>query len=73
MDALGARCHSEKENIWDDHIDEIQLGLNTTLNKSTGKSPSELLFSCKLVNPSENIINDVIYSTVVSMMIIYPI
>jgi len=63
VDALGARCHGEKENTWDDYIGEIQLGINTTVNKSTGKSPSDLLFGCKLVNPSENIINDVIYST----------
>lgn len=63
MDALGARCHSEKENTWDEHIGEIQLSINTTVNKSTGKSPSELLFGCKLMNPSENIINDVIYLT----------
>lgn len=63
LDALGARCHGEKENTWDDYIGEIQLSLNTTINKSTGKSPSELLFGCRLVNPCENIINDVICST----------
>lgn len=63
MDALGARCHSEKENTWDEHIGEIQLSINTTVNKSTGKSSSELLFGCKLMSPSENIINDVIYLT----------
>lgn len=60
MDALGARCYNEKENTWDEHIGEIQLSINTTVNKSTGKSLSELLFGCKLMNPSENIINDVI-------------
>lgn len=59
-DALSARCHNEKENTWDEHIGEIQLSINTTVNKSTGKSPSELLFGYKLINPSENIINDVI-------------
>lgn len=63
IDALGARCHGEKENAWDDHVGEIQLSINTTINKSTGKSPSELLFGCRLMNPAENIINDVISST----------
>lgn len=63
LDALGARCHGEKENTWDEYIGEIQLSINTTINKSTGKSPAELLFGCKLVNPCENIINDVICST----------
>lgn len=58
LDALG-----EKENTWDEYIDEIQLSLNTTINKSTGKSFSELLFGCRLVNPCENIINDVICLT----------
>ena len=63
IDALGTRCHGEKENTWDEHLGEIQLGINTTVNKSTGKSPSELLFGCKLINTSENILNDIVCST----------
>lgn len=62
ISALGARCHGEN-NSWDEFVNEIQLGMNTTVNKSTNKSPSELLFGCKLVNMSENIINDIIHVT----------
>ncbi|KAL4718086.1 hypothetical protein ACJJTC_005710 [Scirpophaga incertulas] len=42
---------------------DVQLGRNSTVNKSTGKSPSELLFSCKLINGSENILSDVLLET----------
>ncbi|KAL4702748.1 hypothetical protein ACJJTC_013643 [Scirpophaga incertulas] len=42
---------------------DVQLGINSTVNKSTGKSPSELLFSCKLINGSENILSDVLLET----------
>ncbi|XP_037295316.1 uncharacterized protein LOC119189518 [Manduca sexta] len=52
-----------KLNLWDDHIGDIQLGINTTVNKSTGKSPSELLFGFKLINASENLLIDVIAET----------
>lgn len=72
LNALGARCHGEKENTWDEYVDEIQLSINTTINKSTGRSPSELLFECKLVSPCENIISDVICSAIVSAVANYP-
>lgn len=43
-DALSTKCHGKDENTWDDYVGDIQLGINTTMNKATGKSPSELLF-----------------------------
>jgi len=63
ISALGARSHGEKDHTWDEYVGEIQLAINTTTNETTGKSPSELLFGCKLINASENIISDVIYAT----------
>lgn len=62
-DALSAKCHGGNDNIWDEYIGEVQLGINTTINKTTGKSPSELLFGCRLMNASENILADVITET----------
>lgn len=62
-DALCTKCHGKSDNTWDEYIGDIQLGINTTVNKTTGKSASELLFGCKLVNASENILSDVINVT----------
>ncbi|XP_045456265.1 uncharacterized protein LOC123666103 [Melitaea cinxia] len=62
-DALSTKCHGGNDSIWDEYIGDIQLGINTTVNKSTGKSPSELLFGCKLVSASENLLVDVIDET----------
>lgn len=63
LDALSTKCHGKNENTWDEHVGDIQLGINTTINKSTGKSPSELLFGCKLVTTTENMLGDVITET----------
>lgn len=60
LDALSTRTHGKNENTWDEYVGDIQLGINTTVNKTTGKSPSELLFGCKLVTASENILSEVI-------------
>ncbi|XP_064075696.1 uncharacterized protein LOC135194311 [Vanessa tameamea] len=62
-DALSAKCHDGNDNIWDEFIGEVQLGINTTVNKTTGKSPSELLFGCRLMNAAENLLADVITDT----------
>lgn len=60
IDALSAKCHGRNDNLWDYCIADIQLGINTTINKTTGNSPSELLFGCTLMNASENVLTDVI-------------
>ncbi|KAG6458358.1 hypothetical protein O3G_MSEX010822 [Manduca sexta] len=60
LDALSTKCHGKGDNIWDEYVGDIQLGMNTTMNKATGKSPSELLFGFKVLNSSENMINEVL-------------
>lgn len=62
-DALSTKCHDKNDNIWDTYLGDIQLGINTTINKTTAKSPSELLFGCRLVNPSENVLSDILTET----------
>ncbi|CAK1589624.1 unnamed protein product [Parnassius mnemosyne] len=62
-DALSTKCHGKNDNTWDEYIADIQLGMNTTVNRATGKSPSELLFGYKLMNVSETILGDVISPT----------
>lgn len=59
-DALSTRCHHKNDNLWDEYIGDIQLGINTTVNKTTKKSPSELLFGFRLMNGSESMLSDVI-------------
>lgn len=63
-DALSTKCHDKSDNSWDEYVSEVQLGLNTAVNKTTSKSPSELLFGYKITSTSENILSDVINTTV---------
>ncbi|KAG6462773.1 hypothetical protein O3G_MSEX013458 [Manduca sexta] len=64
LDALSTKCHEKDDNTWDECIGEVQLGLNTSVNKTTGKSPSELLFGFKIMSTSENKLSDVINMTI---------
>lgn len=60
LNALSTKCHGKSDNTWDEYVGDIQLGMNTTVNKTTGKSPSELLFGFRVLSPPENIINEVL-------------
>lgn len=42
--ALGTMNHDKPNGHWDEHLPNIQLGLNTMVNTTTKKTPSELLF-----------------------------
>ena len=51
--------HGEKE--WDTHLGQIQWGLNNTTQKSTGRTPSEVLFGVLMnseVNPTLNLVTE---------------
>lgn len=54
--SLAVKNHNCKENEWDKHLEEIQLGLNTTLNKGIGKSPAEVLFGLRLRTKGDGIV-----------------
>ncbi|KAL0902831.1 hypothetical protein ABMA27_000613 [Loxostege sticticalis] len=58
--SLAVKNHNCKENEWDTHLEEIQLGLNTTINQGTGKSPAEILFGIKLRAKSDGIVASLI-------------
>ncbi|XP_059055505.1 uncharacterized protein LOC131849440 [Achroia grisella] len=64
LEALSTKCSDKNDKHWDEYIYSIQLGLNTTVHKTTGKSPSELLFGFKINSGSENILSDVIIETI---------
>lgn len=54
--SLAVKNHNCNEKEWDTHLQEIQLGLNTTINKATGKSPCEVLFGTRLRSKSDGIV-----------------
>lgn len=64
LEALSSKCSDKNDKNWDDHIWSIQLGLNTTVHKATGKSPVELLFGFRVNSGTENLLSDVIAETV---------
>ncbi|CAG9132567.1 unnamed protein product [Plutella xylostella] len=44
LDSLKALCIKHGEKSWDSLLGQIQWGLNNTIQKTTGKTPSEVLF-----------------------------
>jgi transposase InsO family protein len=63
LDALSTKCHGQDDKSWDEYIPDIQIGINTTIHKTTGKSPSELLFGYRLKSRTENVLSEVIDET----------
>ncbi|CAH2086559.1 unnamed protein product [Euphydryas editha] len=49
LSSLTACNLNKPEDLWDEFVSEIQWGLNNTVNKGTGKSPSQALFGLDLV------------------------
>ncbi|CAK1600859.1 unnamed protein product [Parnassius mnemosyne] len=62
-EALATSNHGKDEKAWDEHIRDIQIGLNTTVHKTTHKSPSELLFCFNINNRSQGILSTIINDT----------
>lgn len=67
LESLAASNHGMDEREWDSHVQKVQWSLNNTLNKSTGMSPSDVVFGRRTTNPSEgpilNAIQDITDST----------
>ncbi|KAL0828840.1 hypothetical protein ABMA28_003751 [Loxostege sticticalis] len=53
VDALTAKTIGTAENKWDDHLPEVQWGINNTFNKGINRSPAEALFGKRLTGLSE--------------------
>lgn len=63
LNALATMSHGGDDRSWDDHITDIQVGINTTQHKTTRKSPSELLFGFNIISRTEGILSSVINDT----------
>ncbi|KAG7310665.1 hypothetical protein JYU34_003468 [Plutella xylostella] len=53
VDSLTAKCVGSAENKWDDHLPDVQWGINNTLNKGINRTPSEALFGIRLTGSTE--------------------
>lgn len=60
VDALTAINHERPDDEWDIMIPRVQWGLNNTINKSTGKSPAEVLFGVAPTGVSDGAMNTVV-------------
>ncbi|KAL4720136.1 hypothetical protein ACJJTC_000484 [Scirpophaga incertulas] len=60
LDALTAANDGQPDNEWDHKIPQVQWGLNNTINKGTGKTPSELLFGVTPTGVSDGSMNEIV-------------
>ncbi|CAG9086928.1 unnamed protein product [Plutella xylostella] len=60
LTALSTQNFNNDERDWDVQVGKVQWGINNTVNASTKKAPTELLFGTKLSNASENKLNSVV-------------
>ncbi|CAH2087419.1 unnamed protein product [Euphydryas editha] len=53
-----------REGKWDDHLPDIQWGLNNTFNKGINKTPAEALFGIRPQGPSDSKVTSIIDSDI---------
>lgn len=64
VDALTTKCVGTPDNKWDDHLPDVQWGINNTLNKGINRTPSEALFGVRPTGSSESrIISELVQVT----------
>lgn len=54
VDALTAKSIGTPDSRWDDHLPEVQWGINNTFNKGINCTPSEALFGIRPVGSNES-------------------
>lgn len=52
-----------EEDLWDQKVRQVQLALNNTVNKSTGKTPSQLMFGSEPRTGTDAILIDEVATT----------
>lgn len=53
LESLATTGYGMDERMWDENVGRVQWSLNNTQNKTTGKSPAEIVFGFRTVNQSE--------------------
>lgn len=53
LESLAATNHDQVERDWDVRVGKLQWSLNNMINKTTGKSPSEIVFGRRTICPGE--------------------
>lgn len=56
LNSLAAMNHGQDEKDWDSNVAKLQWSLNNTVNKSTGKTPAEIVFGQTTNSQSEGIL-----------------
>lgn len=54
IDALTAKSVGSPENMWDEHLPDVQWGMKNTLNKGINRTPSEVLFGTRPAGISDS-------------------
>lgn len=54
VDALTAKSINTADTKWDDHLPDVQWGINNTFNKGINRTPAEALFGIRPKGPSDS-------------------
>lgn len=63
LDSLTAQNLREDEKNWDNMIGRIQWGLNNTVQKTIGRSPSEVMFGTEMNSEFNPVLNEITKET----------
>lgn len=64
IDALTAKCIGSSDRKWDNHLPDIQWGINNTFNKGINKTPAEALLGIRPQGPSDSKVTSIIDSDI---------
>lgn len=63
LNSLKAQNLNLDERVWDEQVGRVQWGLNNTIQKSTGKTPSELMFGMQMNGEINSNLKEIILET----------
>lgn len=63
LNSLAAINQGRDEKEWDGHLGKLPWNLNNTVNKGTGKSPTDIVFGQRTIGPAEEVIKGALDQT----------
>lgn len=63
LSSLTAQNMNFDEKNWDEKVGRVQWGINNTRQKSTGRTPAEVMFGVKMNSEINPILNDIVRET----------